>query len=115
MGKQFRTENTATVAATPEEIWDAIATGPGIDSWYMGRSEVAPGEAVRTALGAWTIDSRITAWEPGARLAYGGPESDTDRFLAYEFLIEGRDLGSTVLRMVAHGFLPGDDWAEEFE
>lgn len=23
----------------PEEVWDAIATGPGMDSWFMGRNE----------------------------------------------------------------------------
>ena len=37
------------------------------------------------------------------------------RFIAYEFLIEGRAGASTVLRTVTSGFLPGDDWADEFE
>jgi hypothetical protein len=81
----------------------------------MGRTEVSPAEAVRTVVSDWGIESRITAWEPGVRLAYRGEETGTERFLAYEFLIEGRDRGSTVLRMVTHGFLPGDDWADEFE
>ena len=115
MTHPFELSQDIELGATPEQVWDAIATGPGIDSWYMGRSEVSPAEAVRTVVSNWSIDSRVTAWEPGSRLAYGGEESDTDRFLAYEFLIEGRNQGSTVLRMVAHGFLPGDDWAEEFE
>ena len=35
--------------------------------------------------------------------------------IAYEFLIEGRDQGSTVLRITAAGFLPGDDWADEYD
>ena len=35
------------VHATPEEVWQAIATGPGIDSWFMGRNEVEPGEGGR--------------------------------------------------------------------
>jgi hypothetical protein len=49
------------------------------------------------------------------RLAYGGDEAPDGRFIAYEFLIEGRDRSSTVLRMATSGFLPGDDWADEFE
>ena len=43
MGKEFSVSNEARVPASPDEIWDAIATGPGIDSWYMGRSTVEPG------------------------------------------------------------------------
>ncbi|MFD0524085.1 hypothetical protein [Paractinoplanes durhamensis] len=35
--------------------------------------------------------------------------------MANEFLIEGRDRSATVLRVVNSGFLPGDDWAGEFE
>jgi len=44
-----------------------------------------------------------------------GGEAPDGRFIAYEFLIEGRAGGSTVLRTVTSGFLPGDDWADEFE
>jgi hypothetical protein len=25
-------------------VWEAIATGPGLDSWFMGRNEVEPRE-----------------------------------------------------------------------
>ncbi|MEU6645204.1 hypothetical protein ABZ863_21955 [Saccharomonospora sp. NPDC046836] len=41
--------------------------------------------------------------------------AEDGRFFAYEFLVEGLAGGSTVLRMVASGFIPGDDWADEFE
>jgi uncharacterized protein YndB with AHSA1/START domain len=114
MGKEFRTEDEAVVPATPEEIWAAIATGPGIDSWYLGRSKV-DADTVTTDYGGFDMTSPITAFAPGERLAYGTQANPGDRFLAYEFLIEGRDRSSTVLRLVANGFLPGDDWAEEFE
>jgi uncharacterized protein YndB with AHSA1/START domain len=115
MGKEFSVSNEARVPASPDEIWDAIATGPGIDSWYMGRSTVEPGVAVATVMGEYTPVSPVTAWEPGSHLAYGAEAEPDGRFVAFEFLIEGRERASTVLRMVAHGFLPGDDWAEEFE
>ena len=34
----------AILPASPEQVWAAIATGPGIDSWFMGRNEVEPRE-----------------------------------------------------------------------
>ncbi|MFE2752675.1 SRPBCC domain-containing protein [Actinosynnema sp. NPDC059335] len=116
MGHAFEGVNEAELdGVTPEQVWEAIATGPGIDSWFMGSNEVEPGEVVRQAFGDYRPAHSITAWEPGKRLAYGGDEEPDGRFVAYEFLIEGRDRGSTVLRMVASGFLPGDDWEDEFE
>jgi uncharacterized protein YndB with AHSA1/START domain len=96
-------------------VWTAIATGPGIDSWFMGRNEVDAGQTIRQAFGGYTPEYRVTAWEPGKRLAYGGEPAPDGRFIAYEFLVEGRDQASTVVRIATSGFLPGDDWADEFE
>lgn len=109
MGREFETVDLLNVDATPEQVWQAIATGPGIDSWYMGRNEVAPGETIRTAFGGYNPTHPVTAWEPARRLAFG------EEKIAYEFLIEGRDQGSAVVRITASGFLSGDDWADEYE
>ncbi len=117
MGRPFQQREAAEVPATPDEIWAAIATGPGIDSWFMGRTDVRPGAGgtVRTVLGGYAPELGVTAWEPAQRFAYRSGEAPDGRVIAYEFLIEGRAGGSTVLRTVTSGFLPGDDWAEEFE
>lgn len=116
MGHAFEsTDEVELPGVTPEQVWEAIATGPGIDSWFMGSTEVEPGEVVRQAFGDYRPEHRITVWEPGKHLAYGGDEAPDGRFVAYEFLVEGRDRGSTVLRVVTSGFLPGDDWEDEFE
>ncbi|RZQ60578.1 SRPBCC family protein [Amycolatopsis suaedae] len=117
MGHKFENTDEFTVDATPEQVWDAIATGPGITSWFMGRNEVSPGPggSVSTLFGQYAPVQPITAWEPGKRLAYGEQPDEDGRFIAYEFLVEGRDSGSTVVRMVTSGFLPGDDWADEFD
>jgi uncharacterized protein YndB with AHSA1/START domain len=114
MGHEFEVTNEADVDATVDEVWQAIATGPGIDSWFMGRNEVANG-TVRTAFGGYTPESPVTVSDPGKRFTYGAPPAPDGRFIAFDFLIEGRAGGSTSLRLVANGFLPGDDWAEEFE
>jgi hypothetical protein len=117
MGRPFEQHREAEVPATPEEAWAAIASGPGIDSWFMGRSEVQPGVdgTVRTSFGDYAPELDVTAWDPGRKFAYRSGQAPDGRFIAYEFLIEGRAGGSTVLRTVTSGFLPGDDWAEEFE
>lgn len=109
MGHEFSSVDELHVQATPDEVWQAIATGPGIDSWFMGHNEVEPGETVRQAFAGYTPEYAISEWEPGHRLVYG------DDRIAYEFLVEGRDKGSTVVRIATAGFLPGDDWADEYE
>jgi len=114
MGRQFAQHHQAEVPASPDEVWAAIATGPGIDSWFMGRNEVTA-DTVRTMFGEYTPELEITARDPAQRFAYRSGQAPDGRFIAYEFLIEGRAGGSTVLRTVVSGFLPGDDWAEEFE
>ncbi|MEV0679829.1 SRPBCC domain-containing protein [Actinosynnema sp. NPDC050436] len=116
MGHAYEKANEVELAGiTPEQVWEAIATGPGIDSWFMGDNEVEPGVAVKGAFTGYQPTHGITAWEPGKHLAYGGEVEPDGRFMAYEFLVEGREQGSTVLRMVVSGFLPGDDWQDEYE
>ncbi len=117
MGYEFELTDVAEVGATPEQVWAAIATGPGIDSWFMGRNEVegGTGGTVRGAFGGYEPEYRIREWEPLEKLVYGSETAPDGRRIAYEFLVEGRDAGSTVIRCVTSGFLPGDDWDDEFE
>ncbi len=117
MGHHFEAATEFEVPASVEEVWDAIATGPGVQSWFLGRTDVEPGVGgiVSMAMGEYRPRSEITAWEPGERFAHRQPPLPDGRFMAYEFLVEGRDRASTVVRMVTSGFLPGDDWADEYE
>ena len=116
MTHPFELSQEIELGATPEQVWDAIATGPGVDSWFMGRTELgtsAGGPANLTMLGH-TEHATITAYEPGARLATRSEEAPDGRFMAFEYLIEARDGGTAVLRIVQNGML-GDDWETEFE
>jgi uncharacterized protein YndB with AHSA1/START domain len=117
MGERFEQHRDAEVPASPAEVWAAIATGPGIDSWFMGHSEVEPGAGgtVRTVFGGYAPELDITTWDPPRRFGYRSGEAGDGRSIAYEFLVEGRGGGSTVLRAVTSGFIPGDDWADEYE
>lgn len=116
MGHAWEKRDEAVVAGSVEEVWAAIATGPGIDSWFMGRNEVEPGPAgsVKTDVGGFVMTSKVTEWEPPHRFAHRG-DGPGERFIAYEYLVEGREQGGTVVRVVASGFLPADDWEAEFE
>jgi uncharacterized protein YndB with AHSA1/START domain len=117
MGHEFEVRKEFELDATMEQVWEAIATGPGVDSWFMGRNQVEAGTGgtVRTVFGGIDLTSTVTAWDPPKRFAHHSGESEDGRFVAYEFLVEGRDSGGTTLRIVTSGFLPGDDWEAEFE
>jgi uncharacterized protein YndB with AHSA1/START domain len=117
MAHPFELTHELEVDATPEEVWQAIATGPGIDSWFMGRNEVDPGEGGATRMrfaGGGVEEATITAWEPPTRLASRTQEGSDGALHAFEYLVEGRDKGSTVVRWVHSGFL-GDNWEKEYE
>jgi uncharacterized protein YndB with AHSA1/START domain len=117
MGKEFEFTEIIEAAATPEQVWEAIATGPGIDSWFMGHTDLDPGEGgtVRTEAGGGRIPvSTITTWRPPSLLAHRFDGAD-GRVLGYEFLVQARQGSAATLRVVTSGFLPGDDWAGEYE
>lgn len=117
MGHAFESHDEHEFDADVQDVWDAIATGPGIDGWFLGSTTVEPklGGDVTTRMGDASMESTVTAWDPPQRFAFTGGHDDRGRFQAYEFLIEGRLHGSTVLRVITSGFLPGDDWEDELE
>jgi uncharacterized protein YndB with AHSA1/START domain len=114
--REFELHKEIEIAATPEQVWEAIATGPGIDSWFMGPHQVEPGEGGKISLeiGDFSEQSSITAWDPPKRLAYRTSAAADGTFHAMEYLVEGRGQGSTVLRFVHNGIL-SDDWGAEYE
>jgi uncharacterized protein YndB with AHSA1/START domain len=115
MGKEYEAHIEVTVPAAPGQVWEAIATGPGVSSWYIGRTEIDE-STVRTVFGGGAMPaSDITAADEPERFAFRTPTADDGRFQAFEFLVEGREQSGTVLRVAAAGFLPGDDWADEYE
>ncbi|MER5636189.1 SRPBCC domain-containing protein [Kitasatospora sp. NPDC002227] len=116
MTHPFEIELETSLPATPDQVWEAIATGPGLDSWFMGRNEVDPREGGTAAMetGGHRQEALITGYEPGKRFATRTPTGPDGRFMAFEYLIEGRDGGSTVLRVVHSGML-GDDWQDEYD
>ena len=50
MAHPFELKYEIEVDASPKEVWEAIATGPGVDSWFMGRNEIEPREGGTTRM-----------------------------------------------------------------
>jgi uncharacterized protein YndB with AHSA1/START domain len=117
MAKPFEVRAQVEVEVTPEQAWEAISTGPGIDSWFMGETEIEPrqGGTARTSLPGFTMESTVTVWDPPHRLVLETPTLDDGRFMAFEYVVESQGGGKTLLRLVHSGFLPDDEWEAEYD
>ncbi|WP_328610518.1 SRPBCC domain-containing protein [Amycolatopsis sp. NBC_00345] len=114
MAREFEVDKEVRLPAGPERVWDAVATGPGIDSWFMGKHEVDGGaRKIRASLGGFDSEAEITTWEPPHRLAYHGLPDGDGHFDSFEYLIEAADGGTSVLRFTHHGFA-ADSWGDEY-
>ncbi|AUX44695.1 hypothetical protein SOCE26_061620 [Sorangium cellulosum] len=111
----------AEVPGSPEEVWRAIATGPGISSWFVP-SEVEEREGGTTVshFGPGTsMDSvsTITAWDPPCRFAAESPEDmgPGTPTVATEWIVEAQSGGTCVVRVVHSWFASTDDWDNQLE
>lgn len=107
------------VPGTPEEVWAAIATGPGISSWFVpAEVDERVGGAVVCHFGPG-MDSlaTITEWNPphrfGAESRDGmGPDDPT---VATEWIVEAKAGGTCTVRVVHRWFTDSDSWDNQFE
>lgn len=116
-GNRF-VEMSVEVPGTPEQVWHAIATGPGISAWFVKTEvEEREGGAILFHLGPG-MDSPgvITGWEPPARLVYEerGWNGDAPP-LATEVFVETRSGGTCVVRMVHSLFTSSEEWDDQLE
>jgi uncharacterized protein YndB with AHSA1/START domain len=100
------------VPGTPEQVWDAIATGPGITSWFVPARlsgdrlslEMMPGDV---------YEHHVTASEPPHRFVYEAEAGG--HVMAFEWLVEATSGGSCVVRLVNSGFEPGSSWEDDYD
>jgi uncharacterized protein YndB with AHSA1/START domain len=124
---EHRMERTYEVAATPEQVWDAIATADGISAWMVPtRLDPRIGGEVSFDLGEFTSTGVVTDYTPNRRFAYEEPWPVADHMptarhdlssvtrIATEFLIESASGGSCVIRVVSSAYGSGADWENEF-
>lgn len=134
---EHRAEFTIEVAATPEQVWDAIATADGISAWMVPtRLDPRIGGEVSFDHGGFRSAGVVTDYRPNHRFAYEEPWPMTEEMrewvadvadheiagddlsavtpIATEFLIEAASGGSCVLRVVSSAYGSGADWEKEF-
>jgi uncharacterized protein YndB with AHSA1/START domain len=106
------------VPGTPEEVWRAISSGPGISSWFVPTIvEERLGGKISCHFGPGMDSSAtITSWEPPVRFAaedkWGGENSPV---IATEWFVEARSGGVCVVRVVHSLFADTDDWDNQLE
>lgn len=106
------------VPGTPEQIWRAIATGPGISSWlFPTEVEEREGGAVAFHIGPGMESAgTVTVWEPPRRFAYEEPDWNPGAPpLGTEFIIETRAGGQGVVRLVHSLFTSSEEWDDQFD
>lgn len=99
MPREFECRREVVLPATPEQAWKAVATAAGNAAWLFP-NEIEPG------------DSATTAWDPPHHLAVRQERGDW--FNAVEYVIEGRDDGTSLLRY-AHSGIFVDDWDSQYD
>lgn len=77
---EHRAECSYEVAATPEQVWEAIATAEGISSWMVPtRLDPRIGGEVSFDLGGFTSTGTVTDYTPNVRFAHEEPWPIADR------------------------------------
>jgi uncharacterized protein YndB with AHSA1/START domain len=107
------------VPGTPEEVWQAIATGPGISSWFVPTEfEERDGKPVAVTMNFGPgMDSRavLTAWDPPRKFAGQGEGWGGSPPIATEWSVEARAGGVCLVRVVNILFASTDDWDNQLE
>ena len=117
-GRRFIAVETE-VPGTAQEVWQAIATGPGISSWFVPTQleERAKGSIVMNFGPGMESNAEIQTWDPPRRYTAEnkegmGPGSPA---MITEWTIEAKSDGTCRVRVV-HGWVAStDDWDKHFE
>jgi uncharacterized protein YndB with AHSA1/START domain len=113
----------AEVPGTPEQVWNAIATGPGVSSWFVPTEFEANATGTPVKITAHfgpgnSMDSiaNVTEWSPPHRLVAESPgETPEAPSIATEWTVEARTGGTCIVRVVHSWFSSSDEWDGQFE
>ncbi|HEY1330521.1 MAG TPA: SRPBCC domain-containing protein [Actinomycetota bacterium] len=116
MPRQFEIAMDVEADAEPQDVWEAIATGPGMDSWFMGRNEVEPGEGgkVEFTVGDFTQTARVVTWEPPTHFVSRSDPGPDGAYHQFEYRVDASGGGRSAIRFEHRGML-GEDWEAEYE
>ncbi|MFD7868712.1 SRPBCC family protein [Streptomyces sp. NPDC057682] len=96
MAREFQVRREQRLPAPPDQVWEAVATGPGNLGWLYPM-EIEPRVGGRVTRG----DATVLAWEPPRHLAVKATqEGGFSNTLTYR--VEPADDGTSHLRMGIH-------------
>lgn len=105
-------------SGTPEQVWRAMATGPGYTAWFTKtRIDEHVGGKVDFDFGPnGTSTGEVTIWEPPFRFGCVEREwSEGAPPVATEITVTSRSGDRCVVRMVHSLFASTDDWDDQLE
>ena len=107
------------VPGTPEEVWQAIATGPGISSWFVPTVfEERDGTPVAVTMKfgpGMEPRAAVTAWDPPRTFGAQGEGWGGSPAIADQWTVEAREGGTCIVRVVHSLFASTDDWDNQLE
>jgi len=109
------------VPGTPEEVWNTIATGPGVSSWFvptsfeMGDNGVPKSVSSHFGKGMDAF-ATLKEWEPPHRFLAESEDYGPDGpKIATEWIVEAQSGGTCVVRIVHSLFAASDEWDNQLE
>lgn len=108
-------EAEVEVHGTPEQVWEAIATGQGVSSWFVPTEIRDDGSVVSHFGPGMDAVARQTSWEPPHRFAAEGEMQPGAPKLATEWIVEAKSGGTCIVRVVHSMFTDRDDWDDQLE
>lgn len=106
------------VPGTPEQVWRAIATGPGVSAWFTpAEIEERVGGKVTLHMGDMGDSTgEITVWEPPHRFGYVERNWKPDAPPAVsEYTVEPRGEGRCLVRVVNRLDTPSPEWDDDLK
>ena len=104
------------VPGTPEEVWQAIATGAGISSWFVPTEVREDGTIVSDFGPGMESVARVTEWDPPRRFSADSQDLGPDGPpVASEWIVEARSGDTCIVRVVHSLFASTDDWDNQLE
>jgi uncharacterized protein YndB with AHSA1/START domain len=109
MAREFEIRREVELPATPEQVWQAVATGDGTAAWMFPVAEGGP-----SRVGEVWAGHTVTAFDPPRHLAVRAEGPDGQVMNALEYIIEAQDGGTVLLRYVHSGVFT-DDWDNQYD
>lgn len=108
--------------ASPDDVFRAVTEGTELAKWLAPEARSTPPEGGKRAT-IWiswgegmSVEKEVEIFDPPKHVRHpSGKNAETKAELYADWIIEGRDGGTTTLRLVHSGFSVGADWDDDYD